>query len=326
MHLVARTASRLPRAWNGRASTAAPSAAVRHTSNITREDFIEQVVGPGTGPQGKGDKTKKSPSAHQNRDSPTRKRSRKRSSNLFRKVPVVDTDPSPQGRGDQTDTSSLVYLARRPDNVVPFSVVRKVRTEPSVHAERALSEARGAQADPSSTLMGGVQEGSQTLIRKHEIHKERWKIPATMWPGKPPNVFSPGRVLYLKRLPAGTTREDIISSIGDTVHGLDFIHRSVRIADVSIKSRLDNTEQVDATVTFVHPDGAQSFYELVSQGQVKVRGVAPEMLLEFPQDPSNVTQPPEGNAVGELLKLDRAQFFKSPGQRRIVRRTNLIYN
>ncbi|KKY35715.1 hypothetical protein UCDDA912_g04323 [Diaporthe ampelina] len=58
MHIAIRTASRLPRPWIGQASTTAQLTAVRHSSNITPDEFVKQSVGTQHGRLNQNDGTK----------------------------------------------------------------------------------------------------------------------------------------------------------------------------------------------------------------------------------------------------------------------------
>lgn len=332
MHLAVRTTSRLPRAWNGWASTATPSTAVRHTSNMTREDFTEHIIGTDSGSHGRSNETGNSSLSRHGRDPAKGKRSwvvRRIKAPLLRKV-GVKTDGS-QGRSEDTEMSSLPLPGRDLDTRRPSSiVVRKVQVKPYYQAKPASTEASSVPSNPSSTIGGGIQASSQTLIRKHTVgytrQKEHWKTPAIMWPEKRLNLFSRRRALNLKTLPVTTTPGDIIMSIDNTVREFGIKRRSDRIADIVISPGSNGAESVDAVVYFLHPDGAQTFYDLAAQGQFRVLGVVPEVSLEDAEAPSRVPQPSEEKAIGELPRLDRREFFSSPEQRKIVRRTSLIYN
>ncbi|KAL1852514.1 hypothetical protein Daus18300_012112 [Diaporthe australafricana] len=299
---------------------------------MTRDDFAEQAIGTDSGSHARSDEVgNPSPSRH-GRDSAKKKRSW-----VVRKVkgPVIGKlarkIAASQGRSEGTEKSSMPLPGRDPDTRGPSSImVRKVQVKPYYQAKTASIEASTVEANPSPTIGEGVDAHSKPLIRKHKVgytrQKEHLNIPATMWPEKQLNLLSRRRALNLKTLPVATTPRDIIVSIDNTVREFDITRRSDRITDIVIKPRSDSAESVDAVVIFLHSDGAQTFYDLAVKRQFKVLGVEPEVSLEDAEDPSKVPQQSEDKAIGELPKLDRREFFSSPEQRRIVRRTSLIYN
>lgn len=153
-----------------------------------------------------------------------------------------------------------------------------------------------------------------------------WNNPAQRWPEKPLSVFSRQRALNLHRLPFATTTQDIIRSIDNAVREKKVDFRSARIQDIVIRPRSDTPEEVDAVVDFLHPLGAQTIHKLAVQGKFKVQDVVPEASLRDNKDPSEMPQPSEDEVIEQLSTQNRAEVFKSPEYRKVVRRTHLIYN
>lgn len=273
MHLAIRAASRLPRPGIGQAFTATPTPAVRHSSNVSADEFVKQSVGTQESPHRTDDETKKPPSIKI-----------KKVQKTFRKlsVPALPWTPSMEKR------------------VAPVSLglplaVRRVEAAPRV-------------------------------IRKQIVRNTEWKMPAKTWPEKPSTVFGPRHALSLRGLPLATSTRDIILSIGDAVreHNVDF--RSTSVSDIAIRPRSDSSEEVDAAVNFMHPNGAQIFHRLAAQGKFKVRGVVPEVSLTDFEDPSETPQPSNDAETAQLSREDRREYLESTELRKIARRTNLIYN
>lgn len=201
---------------------------------------------------------------------------------------VVGTQNSPHTRDDD---------AKKPSSIV----IRKITTRP--HA-------------------------SHIKIKRHGVGAPKpWKLPAKTWTEKPLTVFSRRRTLNLRRLPLATTIKDIILSIDNTVREHKVARRAALTADIVIRPGSDSSEEVDAVVDFLHPDGAQAFRDLAVHRKFKVHGVVPEVSLDDPRDPSEIPQPSGGDeVVAQLSKEDRAEYFTSPKLRKVVRRTHLIYN
>ncbi|KAJ0109799.1 hypothetical protein J7T55_004349 [Diaporthe amygdali] len=209
-------------------------------------------------------------------------------------------------------------LRRHPDAQAGSKVkVRRVQAPPHVRPEK-----KKKRKVPNRNY--------DLFIRKHfsrtEIDGKPGRVSAQMWPERPLAVFSRRRALNLLNLPAATTAKDIILSLENAAHEHKISQRSDRAADIKIKPRSDSSEAVDATVDFLHPDGAQAFHDLAVKGQLKVRGVVPEVSLDDARDPSEVPRPSGERAIGEVPDQDRAEFYSSPELRKIARRTTLIYN
>lgn len=295
MHLTKRAASRLPRPRIGQAFTATPSTAVRHSSNISADEFVEQSIGTQKKPHRRHDGTKRTSSI----------KIRKVAQPLIRKM---------------TATDDLPITIRR--------VGSGELDQPPSKAEQA-SPVLLAETPPIEV---GKDEAAQShfIITKHDNrHRDDsvlWKLPAGKWPEKPLDVFSRPRALNLRRLPLATTTKDIILSIGDVCreHRVDI--RSTPIEDIVIRSRSDTSERVDAVVEFRHPDGAQSLHRLAVKGKFKVLGVVPEVSLEDHKDPSEISQPSEDKIIAQLSKQDRREYLESRELRKVVRRTHLVYN
>lgn len=151
-----------------------------------------------------------------------------------------------------------------------------------------------------------------------------WKNPDVTWPENPPTASRP-RVLNLRRLPLATTPEDIILSIDNAAHERKVSKSSTIIADIVIEPRSDSLDEVDATVMFLHPHGAQTVHVLAVDGHLKVQGVVPETFLTGPQKPPETAQPSKDAGTAQLPKVDRAEDFTSPKPPKFVPPT-LIYS
>lgn len=226
----------------------------------------------------------------------------------------VGTDNSPR----TTDHDS-----RKPSS---FLAIRKIAGPPyhkGSREKRALTSL--VHASPIK-----IKRIKNPLVRKDGVNSPKpWKLPAQRWTEKPLAVFSRRRALNLRRLPLATTIKDIILSIDDAVREHKVAGRSALTADIVIKPRSDGSNEVDAVVDFLHPDGAQLFRDLAVHRKFKVQGVVPEVSLDDPRDPSQVPhlQPSgEDEGIAQLSKTDRAEYFTSPELRKIARRTPLIYN
>lgn len=295
MHLTKRAASRLPRPRIGQASTATPSTVVRHSSNISADEFVEQSIGTQQKPHRRDNGTNENSSI----------KIRKVAQPFFKKVTASD---------------------------FPSIKIRRVeageRNQPPSKAEQArpvlLAETPPVEVEKDEAAQ------SHSIITKHDNrHRDdsiSWKLPAEQWPEKPLSVFSRPRVLNLRRLPLATTTKDIVLSISDVCREHRVDGRSTLIEDIVIRSRSDTSEKVDAVVHFRHPDGAQSLHRLAVQGKFKVRDVVPEVSLEDPKDPSEIPQPSEDKIIAQLSKQNRREYFESPELRKVVRRTHLAYN
>lgn len=295
MHLTKRAASRLPRPRIGQAFTATPSTAVRHTSNISADEFVEQSIGTQQKPHKRDNGTNKTSSI----------KIRKVAQPLFKKVPANDL------------LSIKIWRVGSGEFKRPPLMAEQAR--PVLLAETPAVEV-------------GKDEGAQShsIITKHDNrHRDdsiSWKLPAEKWPEKPLPVFSNPRALNLRRLPLATTTKDIILSISNVCHEHRVDLRLTPIQDIVIRSRSDTSEEVDAVVDFRHPDGAQSLHRLAVQGKFKVQGVVPEVSLETPKGPFQIPQPSEDKIIAQLSKQDRREYFESRELRKVVRRTHLTYN
>lgn len=295
MHLTKRAASRLPRPRIGQAFTATTSTAVRHSSNISADEFVEQSIGTQQKPHKRHNGTKKTSSI----------KIRKVAQPLFKKMTAND------------------------DPLIKF---RRVGSGEFDKPPSMAEQARPVLLAETPPVEVGKDEGAQShfIITKHDNrHRDdtiSWKLPAEKWPEKPLSVISSPRALNLRRLPLATTTKDIVLSISNVCHEHRVDLRSTPVEDIVIRSRSDTSEEVDAVVDFRHPDGAQSLHRLAVQGKFKVQGVVPEVSLEAPKGPFQIPQPSEDKIIAQLSKQDRREYFESHELRKVVRRTPLVYN
>lgn len=232
----------------------------------------------------------------------------------------VGTDNSPRKIDDGSRKPSSFLAIRRVNSLV----IRKIRGSPlqeGSNEKRALTSL--VHASPIK-----IKRVKKPLVRREGVDDPKpWKLPAQKWAEKPLTVFSRRRALNLRRLPLATTTKDIILSIDNAVREHKVARRSALTADIVIRPGSDSSKEVDAVVDFLHPDGAQLFRDLAVHQKFKVHGVVPEVFLDEPRDPSQVPQPSgEDEAIAQLSKIDRAEYFTSPELRKITRRTHLIYN
>lgn len=321
MRLAICAVSRLPRPWVGQAFTAAPPAALRYSSNtpagltedisaestsaqsISTDDFVKQVVGTTDSPGTRDGELEKS-------SSNVAKKASSRS--VFRKVKGVP----PRTKNKK---------AKRP------GVFRKVPTgdaSKEVQLEDGETEGPSSIVGRSPPTKSVITNTAFPLIRKATVESaEPYKLPTKLWPEKPATVFPRRGLLTLRGLPLETTLRDIILAIDHAARNGKVSRRAALTADIVIKPSLDKSTDVDAVVDFRHPDGAKHFQDLAMKGEFRVCGVVPTASLDDPQDPSKVPHASEGDEViAQLSKVDRAEYFTSPEQRKIVRRTHLVYN
>lgn len=235
----------------------------------------------------------------------------------------VGTDNSPRSIDNDSRKPSS-FLAIRKIKGAPSIKIRKKEVAPyheGSREKRALTSL--VHASPIK-----IKKIKKPLVRREGVNSPKlWKLPAQTWTEKPLTVFSRRRALNLRRLPLATTIKDIILSIDNAVREHKIAQRSALTADIVIRPGSDSSEEVDAVVDFLHPDGAQLFRDLAVHRKFKVQGVVPEVSLDHPRDPSQIPQPSgEDEPVAQLSKIDRAEYYTSPELRKITRRTHLIYN
>lgn len=290
MHLAIRAASRRPRLGIGQASTATPSSAVRHSSNVSADEFVKQSLGTQQGPQGSDHEPKEAPSVVIRKYSKT-----------FWKVP--------------TERSFVIKKYSKSFTKVPTETSFVIRKVAAPEERKSSGPTRRRPLE-----VGRGEIPTRFPITKHDdrhpLTVKSWRPPAQTWSKKPLDDSSRQCALNLRGIPLETTTKDIILSINDAVTEHKRDYRATNIADIVIRSKPDSSEELDVTINFRHPDGAQIFRRLAVQGKFKVRGVVPGLLGDDPQ----------GEVIAQLSKQDRREYLESQQFRGIVRRTHLIYN
>lgn len=171
---------------------------------------------------------------------------------------------------------------------------------------------------------------SHDLIRKYTIVDKKGSAaakppaPAHTWSETPETVFSRPRVVLLENLPPETQAGDIIQAISQATEASNISRRADRISDVRVLPRPGDEYGVAAEVEFLHPYGARGVHDLAKKGKILVRGAAPSASL------IQATTAPKlsgDSGIGALRPAqDREEYFLSPSQRKIVRRTRRGYS
>ncbi|KAG8170258.1 hypothetical protein KVR01_001003 [Diaporthe batatas] len=329
MRLVICAASRLSRPGIGQAFTAAPPATLRYSSNAsagntdsisaeitsaesttaestTADEFVKQVIGTPAVLATGNSKGKKSSSNVAKEANPQ---------NVFRVVAEPPRSIRKQAEGPSSGAVRKVQMKK---------IFRKVMLDDKE------PENPSSIVDKPLPMQSNDTKTASPLIRKAPVHgTQPWRLPSKLWPEKPAAVISRRGLLILRGLPLETTLRDIILAIDHAARNRQVSRLEALVADIAIKTSVDKSTEVDAVVEFKHPDSAMRFRGLVSKGEFRVRGVLPTGPASFynPKDPSKLPQAFEGDGIiARLSKVDRAEYFTSPEQRKIVRRTHLIYN
>lgn len=326
MHLAMRAAFRLPRPRIDLAFTATQSTAVRHSSNVSADEFVEQAVGTQQRSHKKDHETK-NPSPLEIKKEPAKDpRMREPRPDLRMRRPPPPKLRRKPAEDHKTRNPSPPEIRKVQENIVFSKVTAKgddwalfpARAPPASLPKISHSEVREVEAAPHFNITRHDQ--------RHPAKLENYRTPAARWPEKPFAVFSRPRALNLRRLPLATTTKDIISSIDDAFRERKVNFRAARIQDIVIRPRSDNPEEVDAVVDFLHPAGTEAMHRLALQGKLKVLGVVPEVSLKDAEDLSKIPQPSEDEVIEQLSKQKPAEIFNSTEFRKVVRRTHLVYN
>lgn len=141
----------------------------------------------------------------------------------------------------------------------------------------------------------------------------------------PKSVLRRCRSVLLQDLPLNTQAKDIIRAIHQAVvEEGKLSDRADQIEDVQIRPKVDDPNRLAATINFWHPDGAQTVHDLVAKGAFRVNG---EVLVASFVEGVPRRLPTSNTPIGAVgQREDRVAYFNSPEERKIARRTPLIYN
>lgn len=188
------------------------------------------------------------------------------------------------------------------------TVLELVRRFPEIKHLEPKTEARHPVPEP--------------LIRKYGVARKRGFV--AKGGELPPAIFSRPHIVVLQQLPPETTGTDIVQALEEAVETNRMPHWARRLANVRVEPTFGDRKLTAARIEFLHPDGAEAVRSLVRNGLLQVRGVMPTASLLRDKANSKFTN---DTGIGIMAsRQERENYFISPIQRKIVRRTQLIYN
>ncbi|ROW13439.1 hypothetical protein VPNG_04409 [Cytospora leucostoma] len=275
------------------------------SSHVRTEDFIKEVVSGSNGSQ----QGENRPSLSSNKDSPG-------------SVPTTPAEAQPPPGTVRRLVANRAFRKIKVDMPGPPVEPQGQDTDETVDRRASLDKPL-----VYNTPLRFPGTASHDLIRKYTIGDKKGTNaakpsgPAHTWSETPETVFSRPRIVVLQNLPLETQAGDIIQAINEATEAANISHQADRISDVRVLPRPEDEDVVVAEVEFLHPYGARSVHDLVEKGKILVRGAAPcASLIQAISTPKL-----SGDfGIGAVRPAqDREEYFASPSQRKIVRRTRV---
>ncbi|KUI52912.1 hypothetical protein VP1G_00544 [Cytospora mali] len=270
------------------------------SSNISRDEFIQDVVGGGHAtPQGEADPSSSSITY----DGPGSA------------TPTQSADPEPSPR-IRKHASWSAFRFRKIQSDQPMA---RLPTSKELLGILPLDE---KMRDLSPVVDTERPPAYKPLIRRYSAPKrtaEEQEPPPYTAPEHPPSVFSRPRVLVLRKLAPETTGRDIIEALVEAADAGKLPRRASRLSDVRVMARFGLNTAIAARLEFMHPEGAKRLHELVARGGFKVRDTVPFASLV---ETAAAAKEASDHAIGAASPgEDRREILTSFAKRKLRNKT-----
>lgn len=301
-----------------RSPVTAPWSAIRKSSNISRDDFIEQAI------RGSRENT-------QNEREPSSSPSTDDDSSTAQTA-VFGSSPSIKSR-KKTKTFRIRKLEVDPTS---YPRQRPQIQQPQIQEPRIQKASEGLVRKVSVDGLRVRKTDSKTrqseyglLIRKYSLGNTKGskgrRSAAFARDDEPPTVLSRPRIVVLQQLRSETTTGDIVKAIERAVDENRLPNKACRLAGVREEPRIGNEEPAAFRVEFLHPDGANALHYLVKKGHFQIGELIPTASLL--QDEESLKYASDTGIGMMASREEREEYFASRLLGRAqISRTRLLYN